>query len=130
MSSYASEDDLAEARTKLQQLRDALNTILFGQQQLIDNVIVGLLARGHLLLEGLPGLGKTELVKGLAKVLRLQARRVQFTPDLLPGDITGNPILQEADGKRQFVFSRGRSLQIWCWRMKSTAPRRRRSRPA
>lgn len=106
-SSHASEAEVAEAGRKLQELRAALNTVLFGQQTLIDNVIVGLLARGHLLLEGLPGLGKTELVKGLARVLRLQARRVQFTPDLLPGDITGNPILQETDGKRQFVFQPG-----------------------
>jgi MoxR-like ATPase len=55
----------------------------------------------------LPGLGKTELVKGLARALGLDARRVQFTPDLLPGDITGNPILQEIDGRRVFVFQRG-----------------------
>lgn len=73
----------------------------------MDTVIVGLLSRGHLLLEGLPGLGKTELVKGLAKALAMDARRVQFTPDLLPGDITGNPILQEVDGRRQFVFQPG-----------------------
>ena len=73
----------------------------------IDSVIVGLLARGHILLEGLPGLGKTELVKGLGKALRLQAKRIQFTPDLLPGDITGNPILQDVDGRRAFVFQPG-----------------------
>ena len=70
-------------------------------------MLIGLLARGHLLLEGLPGLGKTELVKGLAQALRLQAKRIQFTPDLLPGDITGNPILQEVAGQRQFVFEPG-----------------------
>ena len=60
-----------------------------------------------MLLEGLPGLGKTELVKGLAHALGLDARRVQFTPDLLPGDITGNPMLQEVDGRREFVFQPG-----------------------
>ncbi len=88
-------------------MRGALNAVLFGQETLVDNVITALLARGHLLLEGLPGLGKTELVKGLAKALRLDAKRVQFTPDLLPGDITGNPILQEENGRRQFVFQPG-----------------------
>lgn len=66
-----------------------------------------MLARGHLLLEGLPGLGKTELVKGLSKALGLQAKRIQFTPDLLPGDITGNPMLQDVDGTRRFVFQPG-----------------------
>ncbi len=84
-----------------------MNQVLFGQEALVDAVIVGLLSRGHLLLEGLPGLGKTELVKGLAKALTMESRRVQFTPDLLPGDITGNPILQEVEGRRQFVFQPG-----------------------
>jgi MoxR-like ATPase len=104
---YATEAEIVAARTSLTRLRDALNTVLFGQEKLIDYVITGLLARGHLLLEGLPGLGKTELVKGLAQALRLEAKRIQFTPDLLPGDIIGNPILNEVDGRRQFVFQRG-----------------------
>lgn len=98
---------LKQATDKLQRLRDELRLVLFGQEELIDLVITGLLARGHLLLEGLPGLGKTELVKGLAKALRVEAKRVQFTPDLLPGDITGNPMLQERDGRREFVFQKG-----------------------
>jgi MoxR-like ATPase len=70
-------------------------------------VITGVLARGHILLEGLPGLGKTELVKGLSRSLKLDTKRIQFTPDLLPGDITGNPVLQEVNGKREFVFQPG-----------------------
>ena len=94
-------------RSSLDRLRASLNSVLFGQSELIDLVITGLLARGHILLEGLPGLGKTELVKALGKALQLDARRIQFTPDLLPGDITGNPLLQEADGQRRFVFQRG-----------------------
>ena len=107
MNVHVTESELAEAAPRLRALQTTLNTVLFGQENLIDNVIVALLARGHLLLEGLPGLGKTELVKSLAKALKLEARRIQFTPDLLPGDITGNPILQETDGKRQFVFQPG-----------------------
>jgi MoxR-like ATPase len=70
-------------------------------------VIVGILSRGHLLLEGLPGLGKTLLVRSLGRALGLEVRRLQFTPDLLPGDITGNPVLQERDGQRDFVFQPG-----------------------
>ena len=103
----ADQNAITAAATKLQSLRAALNQVLFGQEKLVDAVITGLLSRGHLLLEGLPGLGKTELVKGLARTLQIEARRVQFTPDLLPGDITGNPILQEIEGRRQFVFQRG-----------------------
>ena len=103
----ADKNAINAAATKLQLLRGALNQVLFGQEKLVDAVITGLLSRGHLLLEGLPGLGKTELVKGLARTLQIDARRVQFTPDLLPGDITGNPVLQEIEGRRQFVFQRG-----------------------
>jgi MoxR-like ATPase len=101
------EAQVASAQVLLTRLRDALNNVLFGQEALIDMVMIGLLARGHILLEGLPGLGKTELVKGLAKALQLDSKRIQFTPDLLPGDITGNPILQEVDGRRSFVFQPG-----------------------
>jgi MoxR-like ATPase len=95
------------AADSIGRLSAALNAVLFGQERLIEMVIVGLLARGHILLEGLPGLGKTELVKGLSKALALVSKRVQFTPDLLPGDITGNPVLEEVDGKRRFVFQPG-----------------------
>ena len=106
-SAVLTDVELASASATLARLLETLDTVLFGQRPLIELVVTGVLARGHLLLEGLPGLGKTELVKGLARALGLDARRVQFTPDLLPGDITGNPVLQEIDGKRQFVFQRG-----------------------
>ncbi|MDF9826444.1 MoxR-like ATPase [Ereboglobus sp. PH5-10] len=99
--------ELASASASINRLVIALDGVLYGQHELIELVVAGVLARGHILLEGLPGLGKTELVKGLARTLGLDARRVQFTPDLLPGDITGNPILQEVDGRRAFVFQRG-----------------------
>ncbi len=104
---YASETEIQTAARPIQALKRALNEVLFGQSELIDLVLCGVIARGHVLLEGLPGLGKTELVKGLAKALNLTTRRVQFTPDLLPGDITGNPVLQEVDGRREFVFQPG-----------------------
>jgi MoxR-like ATPase len=103
----ADQETVNSAAGKLRRLRGVLKEVLFGQETFIDAVVIGLLSRGHLLLEGLPGLGKTELVKGLAKALRVQMHRVQFTPDLLPGDITGNPILQEVDGRRVFVFQQG-----------------------
>ena len=104
-----SETEIEEAGAKLQRLRHELNNVLFGQERLIDGVLTGLLARGHLLLEGLPGLGKTELVKALARAIGLESKRIQFTPDLLPGDVTGSPILQEntENNRREFVFQKG-----------------------
>lgn len=104
---YAIDGEIQPAVKSIAALRQALNEVLFGQEELIDLVLCGVIARGHVLLEGLPGLGKTELVKGLAKALNLTTRRVQFTPDLLPGDITGNPVLQEVEGRREFVFQPG-----------------------
>ncbi len=106
-SAILTDQELAASSATLGRLLDALDLVLFGQRELNELVVIGVLARGHILLEGLPGLGKTELVKGLARALSLESRRVQFTPDLLPGDITGNPILQEIDGQRRFVFQRG-----------------------
>lgn len=104
---FATDQEIAAVTPLIQALLNALNAVLFGQEALIEAVVCGIMARGHVLLEGLPGLGKTELVKSLAKALQLETRRVQFTPDLLPGDITGNPVLQEINGRREFVFQPG-----------------------
>jgi len=94
--------------TRAGALRAGLDTVLFGQGELTRAVLVAVLARGHVLLEGLPGLGKTELVKGLAALSGLDWRRVQFTPDLLPGDITGGMVLEESEGGgRAFRFHPG-----------------------
>ena len=106
-SSPPSSEELHAAIASLDALSAELNQVLFGKEELIELTIVGVLARGHILLEGLPGLGKTELVKGLSHSLGIASRRVQFTPDLLPGDITGNPVLQEVNGRREFVFQQG-----------------------
>jgi len=102
-----SDNEASEAARHLNALREALQKVLFGQDDLIDLVITGMLANGHLLLEGLPGLGKTELVKGLAMALGLHHRRVQFTPDLLPSDITGTPLLEHIDGRPSYRFQEG-----------------------
>ena len=107
MSTVVTEAEVSRQGARLRPLRDTLAGVLLGQETLVDLVVVGLLARGHLLLEGLPGLGKTLLVKALSKALDLPSKRIQFTPDLLPGDITGNPILEETDGRRRLVFHRG-----------------------
>jgi MoxR-like ATPase len=101
------ESEISALAEKVKTLLDALNQAIFGQEALVEMVVTGLLARGHILLEGLPGLGKTELVKALSKTLELDNKRIQFTPDLLPGDITGNPVLQETANGREFVFQQG-----------------------
>ena len=98
---------VAEGQARLQAIRDGLGRVILGQDDLLDLVAIALAARGHVLLEGLPGLGKTELVRSLGTLLGLHFGRVQFTPDLLPSDITGGPILQEEGGRRTFVFQRG-----------------------
>ena len=125
-----SQEELGCAMQKLRALAAAMNQVLFGQKDLIELVLIGVLARGHILLEGLPGLGKTELVKGLSRALDITARRVQFTPDLLPGDITGTPVLQERDGTKTSSSRKGPSSPTSCWRMKSTAPPQDPVRPA
>ena len=86
---------VARGRELLDRVRQGCNAVLLGQDELVDLAVTALCARGHLLLEGLPGLGKTELVKTLGRLLGLEFRRIQFTPDLLPGDITGGPVLQD-----------------------------------
>jgi MoxR-like ATPase len=87
---------------------DELDRILLGRGDLHRLVVIGILTRGHILLEGVPGLGKTALAKGLGDILGLQLKRVQFTPDLMPGDILGTNILQEtAAGQRQLQFQPG-----------------------
>lgn len=102
-----SPEDVAEARASLGRLLDGLGAAIFGQEELLRQVVICLVARGHMLLEGLPGLGKTELVKSLSALLGLPFRRIQFTPDLLPSDIVGAPILEDRDGGRRLVFHRG-----------------------
>ena len=103
-----SPEDVQVARQTAQKVLDGLGQVLFGQEALTEMVLVACLARGHVLLEGLPGLGKTELVKGLAALLAIESRRLQFTPDLLPGDVTGGHMLEDKGaGGRQLVFHPG-----------------------
>ncbi len=85
-----------------------LDRLLLGRAELHRLVLAGILSRGHILLEGLPGLGKTALVKAVASILQLDFKRVQFTPDLMPADIVGAHILQEtAPGRREMIFQPG-----------------------
>ena len=93
----------------LGQLRQALAQAVVGQAAVVEQLLIGLLAGGHCLLEGAPGLGKTLLVRSLGQALELQFRRVQFTPDLMPSDILGTELLEEdhGTGHRHFRFQPG-----------------------
>ena len=107
-----SSDDVAairELRDSYQGMREELGRVIIGQQQVIERLLICVLARGHGLLMGVPGLAKTTMVNALAQVMSLEFSRIQFTPDLMPSDITGTDILQETDqpGRRAFVFVKG-----------------------
>jgi len=93
---------------RLARVRAAVGRVILGQEEVVERALVTLLAGGHMLLVGVPGLGKTKLVETLGTVMGLDARRVQFTPDLMPSDILGSEVLEEAEGgRRAFRFLRG-----------------------
>ncbi|MBM4374036.1 MAG: AAA family ATPase [Deltaproteobacteria bacterium] len=98
---------LEHAANAASRLREAIGAVVVGQESVVDAMLVTLATRGHALLVGVPGLAKTLLVSSLAKALDLSFGRVQFTPDLLPADITGTDVLQERDGHRQLQFLPG-----------------------
>jgi len=109
MNSVISEDSVREQLAKLAAVRSAIGQAIVGQHETVEQLLIGLLAGGHCLLEGVPGLGKTLLVRTLGQALKLSFRRVQFTPDLMPSDILGTEILEEdhGTGKRYFKFQQG-----------------------
>lgn len=105
MQRYQSDTEAAEAlKEKYATLRQAIGQVIIGQEDVIEKLIISILCNGHSLLIGVPGLAKTLLVKTVADVLDLSFKRIQFTPDLMPGDITGAEILDE---NRHFRFLRG-----------------------
>ncbi len=100
--------EIERAGEELARVREEIGRVIFGQERVIEETLVTLLAGGHALLVGVPGLAKTRLVETLARVLGLDAARIQFTPDLLPADILGSEVLEEAeDGRRHFRFIEG-----------------------
>jgi len=101
-------EELAPAAELARKTLEQLDRILLGRKELHRLVLIGILSRGHILLEGLPGLGKTALVRTIGQILKLDFKRIQFTPDLMPGDVLGTHILQEtASGKRELTFQPG-----------------------
>ncbi len=92
---------------RIARVRSAIGQVIFGQEEVVSQTLITLLSGGHVLLVGVPGLGKSRLVETLGTVMGLATKRVQFTPDLMPADIIGSEVLEEADGRRTFRFVPG-----------------------
>ncbi len=104
----STEDRIQSFRTAYAALSAEIGKVIVGQQAVVDDTLTAVFAGGHVLLEGVPGLGKTLLVRTLSEALHLSFNRIQFTPDLMPADILGtNLVVETPDGRRQFQFQRG-----------------------
>ncbi len=108
MSALSVERQIEAFRDQFKLVRDEISRKIVGNEEIISGVMTCLLVRGHVLLEGIPGVGKTKLVQTMADVLHLKFSRIQFTPDLMPGDIIGTNVVREDDsGRKLFEFRRG-----------------------
>ncbi len=96
-----------DIRSKVARVKESISRVIFGQHTVIELVLVNILSGGHALLIGVPGLAKTSLVEALGGALGLNAKRIQFTPDLMPSDIVGTEVLEEKAGSRSFRFIEG-----------------------
>ena len=106
--SEAIREQLNQFRADFQRLRAEIAKVIVGQDDIVEGTLTALIAGGHVLLEGVPGLGKTLLVRTLAEALHLKFQRIQFTPDLMPADLIGtNIVLETPEGARRFEFQRG-----------------------
>src|SRR5947209_3033034 len=107
-ASAAIKEQLDQFRADFRRLREEIGKVIVGQDEIVEGTLTALIAGGHVLLEGVPGLGKTLLVRTLADALHLTFQRIQFTPDLMPADLIGtNIVLETPEGGRRFEFQRG-----------------------
>jgi len=115
-------DELLEKfRRHREVMKEELHKVIIGQDAVIDQMLAAIFTGGHCLLVGVPGLAKTLIVSTIARILDVRFKRIQFTPDLMPSDITGTNVLDETDtGRREFRFCTGRSSPTCCWPTRST----------
>ena len=103
------EQEVTSLTAKIKQLKQEIGKIIIGQEETVEQLLITFLAGGHALLEGVPGLAKTLMIRTLAQAIDLKFKRIQFTPDLMPSDIIGTEILEEdqTTGKKFFEFNKG-----------------------
>lgn len=111
-SAELTSDDVQQAqklKAACESIRQQVGKVIVGQDEVLDQLLIAILARGHCLLEGVPGLAKTLMIRSLADAMHLSFHRIQFTPDLMPADITGTDIIQESPetGHRELIFEQG-----------------------
>ncbi len=99
-----SNDKIEQFSAKFQELRDKISTVIVGQEQVVEDLLIVVLAGGHALIEGAPGLGKTQLVRTFADATQLEFGRVQFTPDLMPADVTGTTVMRQQSNSQDLAF--------------------------
>ena len=92
-------ESIAEHHQLLNELQNEVNSIVIGQEAVVEQLLITMLSSGHLLLEGVPGLGKTLLIQSIARLFKTRYKRIQFTPDLMPADITGHTLYDMQEGK-------------------------------
>src|ERR1700686_5380915 len=107
MSTEAIKEQLSQFRTDFKRLRQEIAKVIVGQDDIVEGALTALIAGGHVLLEGVPGLGKTLLVRTIADALHLKFARIQFTPDLMPADLIGTNVVIDTPEGRKFQFQQG-----------------------
>ena len=103
MTTEIIDNEIALFSEQFEKVRAEINKVIVGNREIIDGTLISLLSKGHVLLEGIPGIGKTKIVSTVADVLHLQFSRIQFTPDLMPGDIVGSDVVHENEAGEKFL---------------------------
>ena len=108
MTTTQIDNEVSEFTERFQLVKEEISKVIVGNDEIIDGTLISLLSKGHVLLEGIPGIGKTKIVATVADVLHLTFSRIQFTPDLMPGDIVGSDVVHESDtGEKHLDFQKG-----------------------
>lgn len=106
-ASVETEAGIAHFEETFEKIRKAVSSFIVGQEEIIEDVLIAICCGGHVLLEGVPGLGKTSLVNTISQAVDVSFKRIQFTPDLLPSDVVGTQVLIDRDGRRELEFQQG-----------------------